>query len=122
MNTEIRRIAIIGGVRIPFCRAGSHYANIGNVDLMTGALTALVGQYGLQGHLAGDVALGAVIKHTRDWNLARDEPGQRAGHQVDVAETRVVAACAAERDADAADDGDPADFSVHSCTLAPCVS
>ena len=72
MTHEIRKVAIIGGVRIPFCRAGSHYANLGNVDLMTGALSALVGRYNLQGHLAGDVALGAVIKHTRDWNLARE--------------------------------------------------
>ena len=43
MTHEIRKVAIIGGVRIPFCRAGSHYANLGNVDLMTGALSALVG-------------------------------------------------------------------------------
>ena len=72
MDTIPRKVAIIGGTRIPFCRAGSHYATRGNVDLMTGALSALVSRYRLQGHQAGDVALGAVIKHTRDWNMARE--------------------------------------------------
>ncbi len=72
MTTTPRRVAIIGGVRLPFCRVGSHYARLGNVDLMTGALSALVTRYRLSGHRAGDVALGAVIKHTRDWNMARE--------------------------------------------------
>lgn len=72
MTTTPRRVAIIGGIRLPFCRAGSHYARLGNVDLMTGALEALVTRYRLSGHRVGDVALGAVIKHTRDWNMARE--------------------------------------------------
>src|SRR5690606_39405682 len=72
MTTKPRRVAIIGGVRLPFCRAGSHYARLGNVDLMTGALAALVSRYRLTGQRLGDVALGAVIKHTRDWNMARE--------------------------------------------------
>lgn len=67
-----RKVAIIGGTRIPFCRAGSKYAKVPNVDMLTGAVSALVQRYGLAGTRVGDAALGAVIKHTRDWNLARE--------------------------------------------------
>lgn len=67
-----RRVAIIGGRRIPFCRANTNYVRQSNQDLMTAALQALVDAYRLGGERLGDVALGAVMKHSRDWNLARE--------------------------------------------------
>jgi len=66
------RIAIVGGLRIPFCRAHGSYADCSNQEMMTAALKAIVHKYGLEGQVLGDVALGAVIKHSRDWNLARE--------------------------------------------------
>ena len=67
-----RRVAIVGGLRIPFCRAHTHYARASNQDMMTAALKGLVDKYQLHGVQLGDVSLGAVIKHSRDWNLARE--------------------------------------------------
>jgi acetyl-CoA C-acetyltransferase len=67
-----RRAAIIGGVRIPFARAHGAYAPCSNQDMMTATLRALVERYGLAGQRLGDVSLGAVIKHSRDYNLARE--------------------------------------------------
>ncbi|HEX5314371.1 MAG TPA: acetyl-CoA C-acetyltransferase [Gammaproteobacteria bacterium] len=67
-----RRVAIVGGLRIPFCRAGSHYANASNKDMLTAVMKALVDRYGLKGQRLGDVAAGATFKHPRDWNLARE--------------------------------------------------
>lgn len=67
-----RKVAVIGGARIPFCRSHTIYRNCSNHDLMTAALTALVEKYNLKGQTLGEVALGAVIKHSRDWNLARE--------------------------------------------------
>jgi acetyl-CoA C-acetyltransferase len=67
-----RRVAIVGGVRIPFCRAHSIYTGSSNQDMMTATLEGLVTKYDLKGQVLGDVALGAVIKHSKDWNLARE--------------------------------------------------
>ncbi len=66
------RVGVIGGIRIPFCRAHSIYRECSNQDMMTATLDALVNKYDLRGQTLGDVALGAVIKHSRDWNLARE--------------------------------------------------
>ena len=66
------RVAIVGGLRIPFCRAHTAYRECSNQDMMTATLKALVDKYDLRGQRLGDVALGAVIKHSRDWNLARE--------------------------------------------------
>ena len=66
------RVAVVGGLRIPFCRAHSVYSGCSNQDMMTATLSALVNKYGLKDQTLGDVALGAVIKHSRDWNLARE--------------------------------------------------
>jgi acetyl-CoA C-acetyltransferase len=71
-NQPARRVAIIGGVRIPFCRANTEYVHASNLEMMTAVLRALVAKYGLEGEQLGDVSLGAVIKHSRDWNLARE--------------------------------------------------
>ena len=67
-----RRVAVIGGSRIPFCRAHSIYTDCSNQDMMTAALRGLVQKYDLKGQVLGDVALGAVLKHSKDWNLARE--------------------------------------------------
>ena len=67
-----RRVAIVGSKRILFLRANTHYAESSNQDLMTAMLQALVKAYGLEGVPLGDVSLGAVIKHSRDFNLARE--------------------------------------------------
>ena len=67
-----RRVAIIGGARIPFCRAHTNYQQASNQDMLTASLRALVHKYDLEGAQLGDAALGAVIKHSRDWNLARE--------------------------------------------------
>lgn len=69
---KARRVAIVGGLRIPFCRANSIYKGSSNQDMMTATLSALVKKHDLKGQTIGDVALGAVIKHSRDWNLARE--------------------------------------------------
>ncbi|MFQ5608956.1 MAG: acetyl-CoA C-acetyltransferase [Woeseiaceae bacterium] len=66
------RVAVVGGVRIPFCRSFSVYRKATNLDMMTAALQGVVNKYDLKGQTLGDVALGAVIKHSKDWNLARE--------------------------------------------------
>ena len=72
LNRKTHRTAIVGGARIPFLRAHTNYAKCSNQDMMEAALQALVTKYGLAGSRLGDVSLGAVIKHSRDWNLARE--------------------------------------------------
>jgi acetyl-CoA C-acetyltransferase len=72
MNQTVRRVAILGGSRIPFARQGSAYASAGNQDMLTAAFRSLVDKYSLKGERIGEVAAGAVIKHSRDWNLARE--------------------------------------------------
>jgi len=67
-----RRVAIVGSLRIPFCRAHTRYAEASNQDMMTAVLQGLVERYRLAGERLGDVSLGAVMKHSRDWNLARE--------------------------------------------------
>jgi acetyl-CoA C-acetyltransferase len=67
-----RRVGIIGGVRIPFCRNNTAYADIGNFGMSVKVLGSLVERFGLHGLELGEVAFGAVIKHPYDWNLARE--------------------------------------------------
>src|ERR1700682_3853549 len=67
-----RRVAILGGSRIPFARAGSAYAEAGNQDMLTAALRFLVEKYALKGERIGEVAGGGVIQHSRGWNLTRE--------------------------------------------------
>ena len=66
------RAAIIGGNRIPFARANSRYARASNQDMLTASLDGLVARFGLQGERLGEVAAGAVLKHSRDYNLTRE--------------------------------------------------
>lgn len=70
--SSLRKVAIVGGARIPFCRSNGRYAEQSNQDLLTGALTAVVNKYGLAGKQLGEVAAGAVLKHSRDFNLTRE--------------------------------------------------
>jgi len=72
VGSAVRRVAIIGGARIPFARAHGVYSRVGNLQMLTAALQAVVGKYGLDGLRLGEVAAGAVIKHSRDFNLARE--------------------------------------------------
>ncbi|HUO18803.1 MAG TPA: acetyl-CoA C-acetyltransferase [Steroidobacteraceae bacterium] len=67
-----RRVAIVGGVRIPFARSYTVYATASNQDMLTAAFRAVVERFKLQGERLGDVAAGAVIKHSRDFNLVRE--------------------------------------------------
>jgi acetyl-CoA C-acetyltransferase len=72
VGTSVRRVAIVGGVRIPFARAHTAYATVGNQDMLTVVFRSLVERFGLNGVRLGDVAAGAVIKHSRDYNLTRE--------------------------------------------------
>jgi acetyl-CoA C-acetyltransferase len=72
MNTSTRRVAILGGSRIPFARQWTAYAGAGNQDMLTAAFRALVERFDLKNQKLGEVAAGAVLKHSRDWNLARE--------------------------------------------------
>src|SRR5919108_765436 len=67
-----RRAAILGGNRIPFARSGGPYADASNQDMLTATLDGLVARFGLQGERLGDVVAGAVLKHSRDFNLTRE--------------------------------------------------
>ena len=67
-----RRVAVLGGVRIPFCRQNTAYADVGNLGMSVRTLGALVEKFGLHGQQLGEVAMGAVIKHSSDWNLGRE--------------------------------------------------
>jgi len=72
VGTTARRVAIIGGVRIPFARGNGVYAEVGNQEMLTAALRAVVERYSLQGQRLDDVAAGAVMKHSSQWNLTRE--------------------------------------------------
>jgi len=67
-----RRVAIIGGNRIPFARSNGAYATASNQEMFTAALDGLVARFGLEGERIGEVAGGAVLKHSRDFNLVRE--------------------------------------------------
>jgi acetyl-CoA C-acetyltransferase len=67
-----RPVAVVGGNRIPFARSGGAYAEASNQDMLTAALDGLVARFGLQGERLGDVVAGAVLKHSRDFNLTRE--------------------------------------------------
>ena len=70
--TAPRRVAVLGGNRIPFARQFKEYAEASNQDMLTSALDGLVARHGLQGERLGEVAAGAVLKHARDFNLTRE--------------------------------------------------
>lgn len=71
-ESTMRRVAIVGGARVPFCRSNTAYSHQSNQDLLTAALKALSEKYRLAGERMGEVAAGAVLKHSRDFNLTRE--------------------------------------------------
>lgn len=72
MIETTRRVAVLGGSRIPFARQNGPYARASNQDMLTAALDAVVERFGLDGETVGEVAAGAVLKHSRDFNLTRE--------------------------------------------------
>jgi acetyl-CoA C-acetyltransferase len=72
MNANARRVAVIGGIRIPFARQDGPYATASNQDMLTATLDALASKFALEGEILGEVAAGAVLKHSRDFNLTRE--------------------------------------------------
>jgi acetyl-CoA C-acetyltransferase len=69
---QLRKAVIVGGNRIPFARAGGTYTKSSNQDMLTAALDGLIARFGLQDERIGEVAAGAVLKHSRDFNLTRE--------------------------------------------------
>src|SRR6202051_838342 len=72
VGSAVRRVAILGGIRIPFARANGAYARLSNQDMLTATFRGAVERFGLQGQRLGDVIAGAVIKHSKDYNLVRE--------------------------------------------------
>ncbi|HEU4517253.1 MAG TPA: acetyl-CoA C-acetyltransferase [Steroidobacteraceae bacterium] len=72
VGSQPRRVAVVGGARIPFARAQGAYASVGNQEMLTAALKGVVDKFQLRGALLGDVVAGAVMKHSRQWNLTRE--------------------------------------------------
>src|SRR5665809_46021 len=69
---KMRRVAVLGGVRIPFCRSHTAYAELTNLDMLSAALGGLVDRFALHGTHIDEVVGGAVVTHAKDWNLARE--------------------------------------------------
>lgn len=72
VGTKARRVAIVGGTRIPFARGNGAYAQVGAQEMLTAVLRGLVDRFGLQGQRIDEVAAGAVMKHPNQWNLTRE--------------------------------------------------
>ncbi|QIO05705.1 acetyl-CoA C-acetyltransferase [Acinetobacter shaoyimingii] len=71
-QNTVRRVAILGGNRIPFARSNGAYFKATNSDMLTAALNGLVERFNLQGQRLGEVVAGAVLKHSRDFNMTRE--------------------------------------------------
>ncbi len=71
-SKQLRPVAIVGGNRIPFARSDKKYARASNQDMLTATIDGLVSRFNLQGERLGLVAAGAVLKHSRDFNLTRE--------------------------------------------------
>lgn len=69
---SLRRVAVLGSARTPFCRSNTLYSDLTNQDMLTTALQGLVDRYNLHGELIDEVVGGAVVTHSKDWNLARE--------------------------------------------------
>jgi len=72
MQPKTRPVAVVGGNRIPFARSNTVYAGVSNQEMLTAAIDGLVDRYDLQGERLGEVVAGAVLKHSRDFNLTRE--------------------------------------------------
>lgn len=69
---SVRPVVVVGGLRIPFCRSGTSYAALSNKKMLSTVLAGMVDRYGLQNEHIDEVNAGAVITHSRDWNLTRE--------------------------------------------------
>ncbi|MGD8768123.1 MAG: acetyl-CoA C-acetyltransferase [Methyloceanibacter sp.] len=69
---NLRRVAVLGGVRTPFCRSHTAFAELSNLSMLTTALTGLAERFSLEGSHIDEVVGGAVVTHAKDWNLARE--------------------------------------------------
>ncbi|HSU01380.1 MAG TPA: acetyl-CoA C-acetyltransferase [Nocardioides sp.] len=72
MQSQTRPVAVVGGNRIPFARSNTVYAGVSNQEMLTAAIDGLVDRFGLRGERLGEVVAGAVLKHSRDFNLTRE--------------------------------------------------
>jgi acetyl-CoA C-acetyltransferase len=88
----MRRVAIVGGKRIPFARSFTQYMGVSDQDLMLGAVRPLVDAFGLKDKVLGECVFGAVIKHSSDWNFSR-EVTLRSGLSAYTPAYDVVQAC-----------------------------
>lgn len=91
-EVALRRAAIVGGVRIPFCRAYTGYRNESNLSMLSAAFAGLANKYALAGEAVDEVIAGAVLNHSRDFNLAR-EAALNAGLAPATPGTTVQIAC-----------------------------
>src|SRR4029079_4536046 len=92
MTQNLRRVAVIGGSRIPFCRSNTLYADASNLEMLTATLNGLSDKYDLKGVHIDDAVGGAVVSHSRDWNLAREAVlGSKLGRSTPG--TTLVQAC-----------------------------
>lgn len=69
---DLRNAVIVGSNRIPFGKVGGAYASASNIDMLTAAIDGLAARFGLAGERLGEVGAGAVLKHSRDFNLTRE--------------------------------------------------
>ena len=72
MSESMRRVAIVGGSRIPFCRSNTIYSDKSNLDMLSAAIDGVVDRFDLQGEQLDEVMAGAVMTHSKDFNLARE--------------------------------------------------
>ena len=72
MAEQLRKVAVIGGNRIPFARSNGAYIDKSNLDMLSAALEGLINRFNLQGKQVGEVVGGAVLKHSRDFNMIRE--------------------------------------------------
>jgi acetyl-CoA C-acetyltransferase len=72
MTGSLRRVAVLGGIRIPFCRSNTLYADLSNLEMMAASLNGLVDKFNLKGKHIDEVVGGAVVTHSKDFNLARE--------------------------------------------------
>ena len=72
MTSQTRRVAVLGGNRIPFARSNTVYSDASNQEMLTAAIDGLATRFGLEGERVGEVVAGAVLKHARDFNLTRE--------------------------------------------------
>src|SRR5689334_893969 len=89
---DLRKIAIVGSARIPFCRAYTGYSEESNLSMLSTALGGLADKFNLRGEAVGEVMGGAVLSHSRDFNLAR-EAALDAGFSPRTPGTSIQIAC-----------------------------